>query len=347
MRQGYAHLVKSPSEAEIPAGIRESGVFFAIHERPYGRAHYASWCLVDGLNALGVPTFSNCDIPGARVAGFDPMAHELYIFNITERTMEGPTLPFVRDFPRRGKILLSMSDTNSIICAPDSVVSLMTHENKFYKMTGDRRPWAFGISSEILEKTKNPPSFKNRRSIALRNFRPSTNQDVRNYLDLSFVEALEKRMPIDREISDDHFQRLTEYSVCLAYGGAVLVDRSKNPYFANNPEYQTLSKTREFLQPLVIVRWDSWRFWESLAAGCLTLHLDFEKYGFLLPEMPVPWKHYIPIDMADPVGSVEKLMECKPRWEEIACTGRDWAIAHYGPEAVARRLLSTYASLPR
>jgi len=94
-----------------------------------------------------------------------------------------------------------------------------------------------------------------------------------------------------------------------------------------------------FESPLVITRWDSWRFWESLSAGCLTLHLDFEKYGFQLPEMPEAWKHYIPIDLADPVGSVDRMMEVESRWEEIANTGRLWAIANYGPEAVAHRLL--------
>jgi hypothetical protein len=90
---------------------------------------------------------------------------------------------------------------------------------------------------------------------------------------------------------------------------------------------------------LVVVRWDSWRFWESLAAGCLTFHLDFEKYGFLLPEMPMPWKHYIPIDMADPVGSVERFMDSRSRWSEIAHGGREWALKHYSPTACARRLL--------
>jgi hypothetical protein len=89
----------------------------------------------------------------------------------------------------------------------------------------------------------------------------------------------------------------------------------------------------------VIIRWDSWRWWESLAAGCLTFHLDFERYGFHLPVMPRAWEHYVPIDLADPKGTVDRLMAERPRWAAIAASGRTWARTHYGPEAVARRFL--------
>ena len=91
------------------------------------------------------------------------------------------------------------------------------------------------------------------------------------------------------------------------------------------------------------MRWDSWRFWESLSAGCLTLHLDFNKYGFLLPEMPIQWQHYIPIDMEDPVASVDRFMASRLRWAEIAESGRQWAIEHYCPAACARRFLEIAA----
>jgi hypothetical protein len=36
----------------------------------------------------------------------------------------------------------------------------------------------------------------------------------------------------------------------------------------------------------VIARWESWRFWESLASGCATVALDFEEYGLVLPVIP-------------------------------------------------------------
>jgi hypothetical protein len=323
--------------------ILEKGVFFAISDPPFQRFHYASACLVEGLLSMGIPVYSNCELPGAQAGKFHPQAHGLYIFNITERSAKSQVLDFLKQFSRREKILLSMSDTNSSIFPAESYPSLMTHENSFFKLAGDRRPWAFGLSRQILEKTKNPPSFKKRRRNILRNFRPSNNQDVRNFLDFSFVDVLEKKIPVDRNLGSDYFERLLNNMGCLAYGGAIVEDRSTNPFFANDPNYQALSENREFLRPLVVARWDSWRFWESLAAGCITFHLDFEKYGFLLPVMPEPWRHYIPIDMADPMGTVQRFLDFEDRWEEISWSGREWAIENYGPEAVASRLLQTAA----
>ncbi len=271
--------------------------------------------------------------------GADPVAYDLYVFNVTERSANGPILPFFEKFPQKEKILLSMSDTNGIIFPGVGFPSLMTHENKFLKLAGHRLPWAFGISEEILDKTKNIPPFEERRLGVLRNFRPSNNQDVRNFLDLSFVEVLEKYLPVDRSIGSDHFERLLGMTACLAYGGAITVDHSSNSYYSHKKEYKYILERSDYKAPLVVVRWDSWRFWESLAAGCLTFHLDFEKYGFLLPEMPLPWRHYIPIDMADTVGSVNRFMDSRSRWAEIAQGGREWALEHYSPAACARRLL--------
>lgn len=207
-----------------PLESLKNGIFFAIHDQPFGRLHYATLCLMEGLRSLGIPAFSNCPIPGMQTRGFDPVAYDLYVFNITERSAGGPMLPFVEKFPRKEKILLSMSDTNGIIFPSAGFPSLMTHENRFLKLAGNRLPWAFGISEDILEKTKNIPPFEGRRLGVLRNFRPSNNQDVRNFLDFSFVEVLEKYLPVDRTIGSDHFERLMGFTGCLAYGGAISVD---------------------------------------------------------------------------------------------------------------------------
>jgi hypothetical protein len=323
----------------------KNGIYFAIHDQPFDRFHYATGCLIDGLKILGVPVFCNCPIPDMEVRGFDPLAYDLYVFNITERSASGPLLPFVEKFHRKEKILLSMADNVSTIFPSGDFVSLMTHENRYLRFAGNRLPWAFGISTEILQATKSPPEFDQRQFGVLRNFRPSNNQDVRNFMDLSFVECLEKYMPIDRTIGDDHFDRLLNKTACLAYGGAVIADMLPNGYFAQNESYKYLRERSDFKQPLAVLRWDSWRFWESLAAGCLTFQLDFEKYGFLLPEMPVAWEHYIPIDMADPVGSVNRFMDSRSRWAEIAHGGREWALNHYSPMACALRLLEIAGTL--
>ncbi|MBY0431318.1 MAG: glycosyltransferase, partial [Rhodospirillales bacterium] len=94
----------------------------------------------------------------------------------------------------------------------------------------------------------------------------------------------------------------------------------------------------------VVDRWDSWRFWESLAAGCATVHLDFQKYGFLLPEMPRPFQHYLPIDLENPSEIVCFLRDQPEKLAEIASAGRDFALQYYSPDRVAARFLSLVCS---
>ena len=48
-------------------------------------------------------------------------------------------------------------------------------------------------------------------------------------------------------------------------------------------------------RPPRLIQWDSWRFWEGLAAGCLVFNFDLPLYGVRLPVMPEPFVHYVPV----------------------------------------------------
>jgi len=87
-----------------------------------------------------------------------------------------------------------------------------------------------------------------------------------------------------------------------------------------------------------IFQFDSFRFWESLIAGCGTLHINFDYFGLKLPVQPEHGKHYIGIDLQHPHKTVE-LLKDKTLVEQIGKQGRDWVLEWYSPEAVARRLL--------
>lgn len=168
-------------------------------------------------------------------------------------------------------------------------------------------------------------------------------------MDLMLLGTLAKHFKIDRFIdssnkfTSNHLQRLIRYKGCLAHGGTFDSNLMQNPFFARQKGFQDLVKLVTYYQPVVILRWDSWRWYESLAAGCLTFNLDLEKYGLALPIMPTPWEHYIPIDYEDPKGMVERLMDERPRWAEIAAKGRAWVRANYSPEATAQRFLDLAA----
>ena len=91
-----------------------------------------------------------------------------------------------------------------------------------------------------------------------------------------------------------YIKALTSSAICLAYGGDFYSPLSGNTWFEKNqPELYKLHSFAH-VESSALLRWDSWRFWESLAAGCVTVHLDFDSCGFNLPEMPKAWEHYVP-----------------------------------------------------
>lgn len=93
-----------------------------------------------------------------------------------------------------------------------------------------------------------------------------------------------------------------------------------------------------------IYQWDSWRFWEALAAGSLAINVDFPRYHIQLPVMPENGKHYLGVDLRHPQPAIDILL--KPAlMHQIGAQGRTWALQHYNPQAQATRLLHYLDSL--
>ncbi|MBX7126285.1 MAG: hypothetical protein K1X47_11385 [Cyclobacteriaceae bacterium] len=89
-----------------------------------------------------------------------------------------------------------------------------------------------------------------------------------------------------------------------------------------------------------IIQWDSWRFWETMLAGGVAVHIDLELYGVELPVMPVNWKHYIGFNLSQIDRDVKRMEALGDEILEIGARGRAWAIENYSPEASAKRLLT-------
>ncbi len=160
-------------------------------------------------------------------------------------------------------------------------------------------------------------------------------------MDMAFVPALEEKMPVERLNlpPGQYLKTLKESAVCLAYGGDFYSSISGNDWFEKNqPDLYKLHKFKH-METSAVLRWDSWRFWEALTAGCVAVHLNFDACGFNLPVMPEAWKHYAPVDLSDLRGSAEELWSRREEWPDIAEAGRAWAIEHYAPEPVAMRVL--------
>jgi hypothetical protein len=67
--------------------------------------------------------------------------------------------------------------------------------------------------------------------------------------------------------------------------------------------------------------------------------VDFERYGFRLPVMPLNGEHYMGIDVGDPAAAAAAALANSAGWGRIAAAGRAWALAHYAPQPVAQRFL--------
>jgi hypothetical protein len=322
----------------LPPNIQ--GVYFYIPDAPLSlREHHPAACLMDGLAELGVPVFSNTPHPVATVRSLGDMGAFLYVFVFTEQSYSPELCDAVAAFAAPHKVILSMADTVSDWLLPDTVPALLTHQSTLRVMTGWRLPWGIGYSRSTAAATAETPDFASRKPVLLRNFRPTPNQHVRNAIDVGFADWFAAHFEVDREISGNHFGRLLGSQACAAYGGMFMENLMSNVHFAEMNDVQLLHANIRFLRETCVVRWDSWRFYESLAAGCLTLQLDLEKYGLPLPVMPVPWQHYIPLRFDDPKGCVEEMIRRREEWPAIAAAGRDWVREHYSPVACARRLL--------
>jgi hypothetical protein len=221
----------------------------------------------------------------------------------------------------------------------------------------------FGLSERILKELHNLPAFSERKHELLVNTRSIAlygDHSLRNYIYKNFLPKINSIIPLNStklldarkrgkyhslqwaQASGRHnpgyYELLLSTTTCSSFGGYFI---SPFPYYPWTLPGRICRKaiTKFGWKTSRLVQWDSWRFWESLAAGCVTIHLDFDKYGFLLPVMPENWKHYIGIDLDNIDGSIDLIIKNLERLPEISAAGRSWALEYYSPVAVARRFL--------
>lgn len=242
-----------------------------------------------------------------------------------------------------------------------------THCNRKSEYPSNCIPWVFGLSNRILQETTEiEENLKKIRLLV--NFRVNQekliysnsllrvpqgyvkidngfmtlDRPLRKIVWEQFLPLIEKILPLDDTVDifdktpldsyhylqwkqtgqrhyPSYYQRLKESVACACFGGAVT-----SSYFTGEP---------------IVEWWDSWRFWESLAAGCVTFHVDFDKYGVQLPVMPENWRHYIGIDLDNIQDNVDRITDDPGILEKISGEGRQWAIENYGPLPTALRFL--------
>ncbi len=241
-----------------------------------------------------------------------------------------------------------------------------THYSSHTKYPDNFYPWAFGLSERVLKELENEVPWAEKQQSLLVNFRNQKfSHSLRGYIQKSYIPRIQEILPINT-VSDNsadfpqdpyhylrwsqtgrrhypnYYRRLLESQACACFGGFFL-----GPWYTDFHD-----RTSHYLSKIISIlglntnrigQWDSWRFWESMAAGCVTLHVDFEKYGFELPVMPENWRHYIGVDLDNIPESIARITEQPELLERISAEGRVWAINNYAPKATAIRFLETVA----
>ena len=234
-------------------------------------------------------------------------------------------------------------------------------------------PWAFGLSDRVLQELSDIPNFGDRQAELLINYRNSifTHKKTGKQVDLShtvrkaaktkFEPVIERVIAINKTIDNSqdcmcepyhylkwlqtgkrhypkYYQRLQSSQACACFGGWFVPPVLKHPGGKASDICKAIYRRTNW-HSTKILQWDSWRLWESWAAGCVVFHLDFEKYGVQLPVMPENWKHYIGIDLDNIQQAINKIDNEPGLLEYIAKEGRKWALEQYAPIATARRFL--------
>lgn len=221
--------------------FEKHGVFIYFPEKkidPNFR-HYGAAALAEGLVELGYRVYSNVQDARFRFQEISSFKEGLMVFSVTEDVYSDSLMGAIEGFKPGVKVIHSMADISCSMLTPKAVPTFIAHENAFLTIPGSRIPWAFGLSNERIAACSNQVTFSDRKRSVLRNFRPSGGQSVRECLDLAFMPHLEASFEIDRVISqENHFERLSRYMGCVAYGGAFRSDFSRNPFVLNLPPMQ-------------------------------------------------------------------------------------------------------------
>jgi hypothetical protein len=341
------------------------------------RYQHPAIALAEGFAELGLPFVSNID-HWAPMSGDAPLFRGdaavdpsscTAVFFTSDWLEEGKPIPatLFEGRTRPITVYLDHEDGSRIRSLrpgfPKFDLVLRAHYGARTAYPANFQPWAFGLTKRLIEATatRNPPEARvNRLLVSYRH--TIFPHAVRLYMERHFLNRLAGRLAVqqytedaDRAFDDtqaEHLWWLTGRRHSMQYYSALRQSTASacfGGYFIPEwprDERSILSRlmkraiTRVHLRTGRITQFDSWRFWESLAASCATIQLDLEKYGAALPVMPENWVHYIGLNLDRLDDDLERFLSDPHLFERIGKAGRTWSLATYGPRPTAIRFLS-------
>lgn len=234
------------------------------------------------------------------------------------------------------------------------------------------KPWVLGFTNRIIKATQNQLVPQERERVFLQNYNFSHPYEhgLRTLAKNTINKHLNKRIEIKETITDKETADFSEYDLLmwqqtggkhhpkyynmlckslgnLCFCGELIPGLPNDPsIFLKGGNKAKLNKIIfEYLSNLLnkkerIIQWDSWRFWETLCAGSIAIHIDIEQYGAELPVMPKNHVTYIGFDLSNLKKSVNQIFEDEEALFKIALNGKKWALENYSPKISSQRLLS-------
>lgn len=232
-------------------------------------------------------------------------------------------------------------------------------------------PWAMGLSHRVISYTNEALPWNQRQRDVLVNFNASHPyiHSGRALMDRCFTPKVGKLFrvnperdnlqgqpddPVDRLFweqtqrrhSRSFYKRLGRSMAVSAFCGELIPPSPfRPPYMAGGGRARLLRRLFDVLEqvdtrPPRLIQWDSWRFWEGLAARCLVFNFDLPHYGVQLPVMPENFVHYVGIRPETVDETLDRLAADPGLAERIARQGHEWAMQHYSPAATASRFIA-------
>jgi hypothetical protein len=249
---------------------------------------------------------------------------------------------------------------------------LKTHFNENMHYPKNVVPWAFGLTNRMISSLDRLRVDKSEIEI-LNNFAPSlSNHSVRAYLhgklhvgqniqietinssfsqeEMSSSGYLSYWAQTGKRHNEEYYVTLNRARFTLAYGGFFAIralnilhgtlgsrTHAINHRFFSFWENLGFSPNKKLF---FIHQFDSYRLWEVFYSYSIPIMLNFKKEGFILPQLPIEGKHYIPVSVKK-TGDLFALIASLSADERkvISAAGRNWAYENYCPSAVAIRLL--------
>ena len=354
--------------------------FFLTPVYPYGNDHYFHEIIVlaEGFKEIGIKLYGNVNywqdyqskkylINKSEDNDYDMAIYDYRYVKSFEHLL------FRKGYPNFNldsiNILVDRNDWISPIWNKNShykVFNLILgcHSVKGFKYPPNHIPWIMGLSTRMIHSIDKAKSeiihndigynfrvWHNLRKLFLDEIKsnkskfPLKKKLTKGIDEEKFPEEFFYYVKTNRRHNLEYYKIINSTLLFLGIGGYVeTLPKLYQPYnlidkIRRKPNYLINKFTRH--QKQFVFQWDSFRMWELFYANTCPIFLNFKKFNFLLPHLPIENEHYLAIDHYSCKSIVKKLSTMSnTEIKQIGTNGKEWVMNNYSPKMISKYLLS-------